>query len=405
MTRTKPHRLRSKESLVMPDHTRSGSRVTRLTASGGNQETQANKTGSQHGTEAFAQIKVIGIGGGGSNAVDRMIRSNIVGLEFITVNTDAQALMRSLAPTRIRLGDKATSGLGAGGDPTLGARAAEENSDEIVDALDGADMVFIAAGMGGGTGTGAGPIIAEIAGQIDALTVAVVTRPFQFEGSTRARLAEDGLEALHSKVDTLITIPNDRILQLADQKMPITDAFRLADDVLRQAIQGISDLITQPGLINLDFNDVRAIMKDAGTALMALGQSSGENRATKAIEQALNSPLLDVSIDGARGVLLNFTGGMDLSLFEVNEAASVISQAADPDANIIFGAVIDEDLDGDMKVTVIATGFEEIGASRRRRSSSYPSRVRQIDMPSSISSRDVELPAFLRQRNTGKGKS
>ncbi len=387
----------------MPDQTRSGSRVTRLTASGGSQEAQASNPGSQHGTEAFAKIKVIGIGGGGGNAVDRMIRSNIAGLEFITVNTDAQALMRSLAPTRIRLGDKATNGLGAGGDPNLGARAAEENSDDIADALDGADMVFIAAGMGGGTGTGAGPIIAEIAGQIDALTVAVVTRPFQFEGSTRSRLAEDGLEELHSKVDTLITIPNDRILHLADQKMPITDAFRLADDVLRQAIQGISDLITQPGLINLDFNDVRAIMKDAGTALMALGQSSGENRATKAIEQALNSPLLDVSIDGARGVLLNFTGGMDLSLFEVNEAASVISQAADPEANIIFGAVIDEELDGDMKVTVIATGFEELGSSRRRRGSSYPFRMRQIDTPSSISGHDVELPAFLRQRNTGKG--
>ena len=389
---------------IMAEETRSGSRVTRLTASGRSRPAASPSSGAQPGAETFAAIKVIGVGGGGGNAVDRMIRSNIAGLEFIAVNTDAQALMRSLAPTRIRIGDKVTKGLGSGGDPALGQKAAEESIEDISEALAGADMVFIATGMGGGTGTGGAPVIAEVANELGALAVAVVTRPFQFEGAARARVAEAGLEELHSRVDTLITIPNDKILQIADKKMPITDAFRLADDVLRQAIQGISDLITQPGLINLDFNDVRTIMTQAGTALMALGESSGENRAVQAIESALNSPLLDVSIDGAKGVLLNFTGGLDLSLFEINEAASIVADAADPQANIIFGAVIDETMESDIRVTVIATGFESErpGQVRRRRDAPFRG-VRQLGLEQQREGGGAELdiPAFLRRRSGG----
>ncbi|MDP6350214.1 MAG: cell division protein FtsZ [Chloroflexota bacterium] len=350
--------------------------------------------------DALAQIKVIGVGGGGSNAVDRMIRSNIAGLEFITVNTDAQALMRSLAPTRIRMGDKATKGLGSGGDPNLGEKAAEESSDDIADALRGADMVFLATGLGGGTGTGGSPIIADIAADVGALTVAVVTRPFEFEGANRAQIAEDGIAKLTSRVDTVITIPNDKILEIADQKMPITDAFRLADDVLRQAIQGISDLITQPGLINLDFNDVRAIMTNAGSALMALGQASGEDRAVKAIHEALHSPLLDISIDGASGVLLNFTGGLDLTLFEVNEAATIVSEAADPNANIIFGAVIDEAMESEIKVTVIATGFHSARswALPGRRGAAFRGTIGQLGAETERGGGDADIPTFLRRR-------
>ena len=389
----------------MAEETRGGSRITRLSSSGRPRPEPQAAAGVQPGGESLAQIKVVGVGGGGGNAVDRMIRANIAGLEFITVNTDAQALMRSLAPTRIRIGDKVTKGLGSGGDPSLGEKAAEESSEDIADALAGAEMVFLAAGMGGGTGTGAAPIIADIASDIGALTVAVVTRPFEFEGATRARVAENGLEELYRRVDTLITIPNDKILQIADKKMPITDAFRLADDVLRQAIQGISDLITQPGLINLDFNDVRAIMTQAGTALMALGEASGEGRAVAAIELALNSPLLDVSINGAKGVLLNFTGGLDLSLFEVNEAATIVSKAADPEANIIFGAVIDETMESQIKVTVIATGFEAARAGAQPRRGSPFSSVRQLDLGKRPISGDasIEIPTFLRRRS-GEGK-
>ncbi len=386
----------------MTEETRGGSRVTRLSSTGGSEpDPQAAAPRPQAGMDSLARIKVIGVGGGGSNAVDRMIRSNIAGLEFITVNTDAQALMRSLAPTRIRLGDKATKGLGSGGDPNLGEKAADENSEEMGDALRGADMVFIAAGLGGGTGTGAAPVIADIAEGIGALTVAVVTRPFEFEGANRALIADEGIEELTSRVDTLITIPNEKILEIADQKMPITDAFRLADDVLRQAIQGISDLITQPGLINLDFNDVRAIMTDAGSALMALGQASGEGRAVKAIEEALHSPLLDISIDGASGVLLNFTGGLDLSLFEVNEAATIVSEAADRNANIIFGAVIDETMESEIKVTVIATGFETARslAFPRTRAGAFRGTVRQLGLESERSGPgDGDIPSFLRRR-------
>ncbi len=386
----------------MTEETRGGSRVTRVSSTGGSAaDPQVAGPRPQGGMDSLARIKVIGVGGGGSNAVDRMIRSNIAGLEFITVNTDAQALMRSLAPTRIRLGDKATKGLGSGGDPSLGEKAADENSEEVADALRGADMVFIAAGLGGGTGTGAAPIIADIADDIGALTVAVVTRPFEFEGANRARIADEGVEELTSRVDTLITIPNDKILEIADQKMPITDAFRLADDVLRQAIQGISDLITQPGLINLDFNDVRAIMTDAGSALMALGQASGEGRAVKAIEEALHSPLLDISIDGASGVLLNFTGGLDLSLFEVNEAATIVSEAADRNANIIFGAVIDDTMESEIKVTVIATGFQSARslALPPSRAGAFRGTVRQLGLESERSGPgDGDIPSFLRRR-------
>lgn len=385
----------------MTEETRGGSRVTRVSSAGGSPaDPQAAAPRPAAGMDSLARIKVIGVGGGGSNAVDRMIRSNIAGLEFITVNTDAQALMRSLAPTRIRLGDKATKGLGSGGDPSLGEKAADENSEEVADALRGADMVFIAAGLGGGTGTGAAPIIADIAEDIGALTVAVVTRPFEFEGANRARIADEGVAELTSRVDTLITIPNDKILEIADQKMPITDAFRLADDVLRQAIQGISDLITQTGLINLDFNDVRAIMTDAGSALMALGQASGEGRAVKAIEEALHSPLLDVSIDGASGVLLNFTGGLDLSLFEVNEAATIVSEAADRNANIIFGAVIDETMESEIKVTVIATGFQTAGSlALPPRAGAFRGTVRQLGLESERSGAgEGDIPSFLRRR-------
>jgi cell division protein FtsZ len=312
-----------------------------------------------HQIEGFAQIRVIGVGGGGSNAVNRMIQASMMGIEFIAVNTDAQALILTQAPTFIRIGDKLTRGLGAGGNPSVGAKAAEENAEELFERLKGSDMVFITAGMGGGTGTGASPVIAQIAREVGALTVGVVTRPFAFEGNKRRTAAEDGIANLKQHVDTLITVPNDRLLQVADKKMPLKEAFRLADDVLRQGIQGISDLITVPGLINLDFADVKTIMSAAGSALMAIGEASGESRAVDAAHQAISSPLLDIDINGARGVLFNITGGLDLTLYEVNEAADIISRAAHPDANIIFGAVQDAAFDGKVKITVIATGFDE----------------------------------------------
>jgi cell division protein FtsZ len=308
----------------------------------------------------FAQIKVIGVGGGGSNAVNRMIQAGVKGVDFIAVNTDAQALLLSEAPTRIRIGDKLTKGLGSGGNPDMGRRAADESSEELFEVLKGADMVFITAGMGGGTGTGASPVIAQIAREIGALTVGVVTKPFTFEGSRRRLSAEEGSNALKEQVDTLITIPNDRLLQIADKKTTLNEAFRIADDVLRQGIQGISDLITEPGLINLDFADVKSIMQMAGSALMAIGRGTGDNRCIDAARQAIESPLLEISIEGAKGVLFNVTGGPDLGMIEVHEAASVIQQAADPEANIIFGAVIDAEMGSDVKITLIATGFDSM---------------------------------------------
>lgn len=331
-----------------------------------------------HQVEGFAQIRVIGVGGGGTNAVNRMIRASMVGIEFIAINTDAQALLQTEAPHWIRIGDKLTRGLGAGGNPSIGAKAAEENAEEIYEALKGSDMVFITAGMGGGTGTGASPVVAQIAREVGALTVGVVTRPFTFEGNKRRLAAEEGIANLKQHVDTLITVPNDRLLQVADKRMPLSEAFRLADDVLRQGIQGISDLITVPGLINLDFADVKTIMSQAGSALMAIGEGSGESRAIDAAQLAIASPLLDIDISGARGVLFNITGGTDLTLYEVNEAADIISKAAHPEANIIFGAVQDPSYDGKVKITVIATGFDSQGqqpqqSGRYDRSSYYPS--------------------------------
>jgi len=309
-------------------------------------------------SENFALIKVIGVGGGGSNAVNRMIRAEMMGVEFIAVNTDAQALLQSDAPHKIRIGDKMTRGLGAGADPLVGQRAAEEDSEKIYEALKDADMIFITAGMGGGTGSGAAPVIAEIAKDLGSLTVGVITKPFSFEGVRRKLVAEQYSELLKEKCDTLITIPNDRLREVVDKKTSIVDAFRVVDDVLRQGVQGISDLITVPGLINLDFADVKTIMRDAGSSMMGIGIATGENRAVDAARAAVMSPLLEVNITGARGILFNVTGGSDLGLFEVNEAAEVIKEAADPEANIIFGTVIDDRMRDEVKVTVIATGFD-----------------------------------------------
>ncbi len=309
-------------------------------------------------SENFALIRVIGVGGGGSNAVNRMIRAELMGVEFIAVNTDAQALLQSDAPNKIRIGDKITRGLGAGGDPSIGQRAAEEDSEKIADALRDSDMVFITAGMGGGTGSGAAPVIAEIGRDMGALTIGVVTKPFQWEGARRRLNAEKSAELLRDKVDTLITIPNDRLKEVVGEETSIIDAFRVVDDVLRQGVQGISDLITVPGLINLDFADVRAVMRSAGSALMGIGRSSGPDRATEAAREAISSPLLEVSISGAQGILFNVTGGPSLGLFEIDEAAEIIKEMADPEANIIFGTVIDERMGDDLQITVIATGFD-----------------------------------------------
>lgn len=309
------------------------------------------------GSSYIAVIKVVGVGGGGTNAVNRMVDAGLKGVEFIAVNTDAQALLMCDADVKIHIGAKITRGLGAGANPEVGRQAAEESRDELREALKGADMVFVTAGKGGGTGTGAAPVIAEIARELGALTVGVVTKPFSFEGRKRAAQAEAGIEALSKKVDTLIIIPNDRLLQVVERRTSIVDAFKVADDVLRQAVQGITDLITVPGLINLDFADVRTIIRNAGSALMGIGTASGENRGVEAARAAISSPLLESSIDGATGILMNITGGRDLGLFEVNEAAEIISSAADPDANVIFGAVIDESMGDQMRVTVIATGF------------------------------------------------
>jgi cell division protein FtsZ len=309
----------------------------------------------------LAVIKVVGIGGGGVNAVNRMIEVGLKGVEFVAINTDAQALLMSDADVKLDIGRDLTRGLGAGADPEIGRRAAEEHREELEEALKGADMVFITAGKGGGTGTGGAPIVAEIAKNLGALTIGVVTRPFKFEGRQRAVKAESGIAALKEKVDTLIVIPNDRLLDVGDATTSVLEAFRMADEVLLQGVQGITDLITTPGLINLDFADVKAVMTEAGSSLMGIGQARGDNRAKEAAQAAISSPLLEASIEGARGVLLNIAGGSDLGLFEVNEAASIISEAAHPDANIIFGAVVDDTLGDEVRVTVIAAGFDRWG--------------------------------------------
>ena len=341
-------------------------------------------------TPTPARIKAIGIGGGGCNAITRMVREGIKGVDFMAMNTDGQALALAEAPTRIQLGEKLTKGLGAGGDHKLGAKAAEESRSIIEDLVQGADMVFIAAGMGGGTGTGGIPVVAEVAKQSGALTIAVVTKPFTFEGMHRAHVAEEGLVDLSDKVDTLIIIPNDRLLQLCDAKTSVDNAFRLADDALLLGVQAISEVVTVPGLINLDFADIKSVMRDAGPAWMSVGKSSGQSRAAEAAKAALASPLLDVSVDGATGVLFNITGGPSLTLFECNEAAQIISQAVDPNANIVFGVVFDPKMDSEVRITVIATGF----AKQQGRGIYSADELRRLIKGNS----DVlDVPSFLRR--------
>ena len=353
--------------------------------------------------EQFAQIKVIGVGGGGNNAVNRMITAGLRGVEFISINTDKQALFLSKANTKIQIGDKITKGLGAGANPEIGEKAANESKDEIAQAVKGADMVFVTAGMGGGTGTGGAPVVAQIAKEMGILTVGVVTKPFMFEGRKRMQYAEHGIANLKNVVATLVTIPNDRLLQVAEKKTSIIDAFKMADDVLRQGVQGISDLIAVPGLINLDFADVKTIMLNTGIAHMGIGRASGDGRAEEAARQAIQSPLLETSIEGARGVLLNITGGADLGLFEVNLAAELVQKSADPDANIIVGAVIDENLKDEMLITVIATGFENGPVIRKiDKIAEKPSpRAEQpvIKRPPAgeVSDDELEIPTFLRK--------
>ena len=375
--------------------------------------------------DGFAEIKVIGAGGGGSNAVDRMIEAGVQGIDFITVNTDAQALIHSAAPVRVRIGTKLTNGLGSGGNPVIGQKAAEETTEELYDVLKGSNMVFITAGMGGGTGTGSSPVIASIAQEMGALTVGVVTKPFTFEGAHRRKVAEQGIEQLKPVVDALITIPNDRLLQITSRNTTMIEAFRMADDVLRQGVQGISDLITVRGLINVDFADVKSIMTQAGSALMAIGRGSGDGRMVEAANMAISSPLLEMSIDGAKGVLFNVHGGEDLGIQEVYEAADIIAKAADPDAQIIFGAVIDPNLRDEVKITLIATGFDPIARPiQRQRSYSgtalpgaghHPHIQPQYQQPrqpsplpqqpqrpqpsfSNNPSDDLDIPPFLRNR-------
>jgi cell division protein FtsZ len=355
--------------------------------------------------EQFAQIKVIGVGGGGNNAVNRMISAGLRGVEFIAINTDKQALFLSKANTKIQIGDKLTKGLGAGANPEIGEKAADESKDEIAQAVKGADMVFVTAGMGGGTGTGATPIVAQIAKEMGILTVGVVTKPFMFEGRKRMQYAEQGIEKLKEVVDTLVTIPNDRLLQVAEKKTSIIDAFQMADDVLRQGVQGISDLIAVPGLINLDFADVKTIMYNTGLAHMGIGRASGDGRAEEAAKLAIQSPLLETSIEGARGVLLNITGGEDLGLFEVNMAAELVQKSADPDANIIVGAVIDENLKDEILITVIATGFEKGPVIRKmekamdKQTAVKPEQVVAVKRHTGgdVSDDELEIPTFLRK--------
>lgn len=361
-------------------------------------------------SENYAQIRVVGVGGGGANAVNRMIAEGLHGVDFIAVNTDAQALMLSKAPKRVRIGDKLTRGLGAGGNPAIGEKAAEESVDEISEVMKGSDMVFITSGMGGGTGTGASAVVARIAKEMGALTIGVVTRPFSFEGHKRSAAAETGINRLKEQVDTLIVIPNDRLLEIVDKRASLQQAFLQADDVLRQGIQGISELITVPGLINLDFADVRTIMSEGGVALMAVGRASGDDRAVQAAHQAITSKLLDITIGGAHGLLFNVTGGPNLTLFEVNQAASVIKETAHPDVNMIFGAVIDENMGDEIRITVIATGFDTQRATRRR---SIVAEQREAIQQKPVQSDgrapvefatkefdqdDLEIPAFLRKR-------
>jgi cell division protein FtsZ len=347
----------------------------------------------------LAVLKVAGVGGGGTNAVNRMVDAGLSGVEFIAVNTDAQALLMADADIKIQVGAEVTRGLGAGADPEIGLAAAQESRDELKEALKGADMVFITAGEGGGTGTGGAPIVAEIGQEIGALTVGVVTRPFGFEGRKRAEQAERGIDQLRDRVDTLIVIENDRLLQVVERQTSVVEAFRMADDILRQGVQGITDLITEPGLVNLDFADVRTIMRDAGSALMGIGSASGENRATEAARAAVSSPLLETTIEGATGILLNITGGPEIGLFEVNEAAEVVTSAADQNANVIFGAVIDDAMGDDVRVTVIATGFG--GGRRRRRVASSEAPVpAAASVPSSsvfeVPDEALDVPSFLR---------
>jgi cell division protein FtsZ len=349
----------------------------------------------------LAVIKVVGVGGGGTNAVNRMVDAGLHGVEFIAVNTDAQALLMCEADVKIHIGAQATRGLGAGADPAVGRAAAQESRDELKEALKGADMIFVTAGEGGGTGTGGAPVVAEIARELSALTVGVVTRPFAFEGNTRHTQAVAGIEELRDRVDTLIVIENDRLLQVVEKETKLVDAFRMADDVLRQGVQGITDLITVPGLVNLDFADVRTIMRDAGSALMGIGAASGTERAAEAARAAVSSPLLEASIEGATGILLNISGGPDLGLFEVNEAAEVVTSAADQNANVIFGAVIDNALGDQVRVTVIATGF---GGHRKRRKqasvfASDEEKQRETPVQSGFEVPDdvLEVPSFLRE--------
>ncbi len=340
-----------------------------------------------------AKIKVIGLGGGGSNAITRMVREEIQGVEFIAMNTDAQALSITEAPIRLQLGEKLTRGLGVGGDHALGQRAAEESSDELRELVSGADMVFVTGGMGGGTGTGAAPIIADIAKQSGALTIAVVTKPFSFEGNHRCQVANEGITRLLGKVDTLIIIPNDRLLDLCDQKTGVDNAFKLADDVLRHGVQAIAEVITTPGLINLDFADVKSVMKDAGPAWMSMGRGSGQNRAIDAANQALASPLLDVSINGSKAVLFNVVGGSSLTLFEVNEAADVIRQAVDPEANIIFGVAHDPDMDNEVRITLIATGFiSKLGLTGAGQEDELTQLLKGLK-----TEEELDVPSFLRR--------
>ncbi|PSB05536.1 cell division protein FtsZ [filamentous cyanobacterium Phorm 46] len=364
-----------------------------------------------------ARIKVIGVGGGGGNAVNRMIASEISGVEFWCVNTDSQALVLSNAPKRLQVGQKLTRGLGAGGNPAIGQKAAEESRDEVASALNNADLVFITAGMGGGTGTGAAPIVAEVAKEMGALTVGIVTRPFTFEGRRRTSQAEEGIAALQSRVDTLIVIPNDKLLSVISEQMPVQEAFRVADDILRQGVQGISDIITIPGLVNVDFADVRAVMADAGSALMGIGVGSGKSRAREAAMQAISSPLLEASsIEGARGVVFNITGGTDMTLHEVNAAAEIIYEVVDPNANIIFGAVIDERLQGEIKITVIATGFSgetPSSPASRTQNVNAPWRAATVPVTPAQQTQDaktkppqqdfgLDIPEFLRNRRPPK---
>ncbi|HZD58706.1 MAG TPA: cell division protein FtsZ [Anaerolineales bacterium] len=369
--------------------------------------------------ESFANIKVVGVGGGGCNALDRMIEEGLQGVDFVAVNTDAQALMLSRATTRVRIGEKLTRGLGSGGNAEVGKKAAEESSEELYEVLKGSDMVFITGGMGGGTGTGGCPIVAQISREVGALTIGVVTRPFTFEGSRRIQNAEGGIASLKEQADTLIVIPNDRLLQIVDKRANLQDAFRMADDVLRQGVQGISELITVPGLINLDFADVRTIMSEGGAALMAVGRANGDDRAREAAEKAISSHLLDITIDGARGILFNVTRGPDLTLFEVNQAAAIIKETAHPDVNLIFGAVIDPNMGDEVRITVIATGFERTGMPRRvlehpasrlegtqaRKPETNEQHLPAANVskppefqPRTFNTEDLDIPTFLRNR-------